>query len=237
MRQLSGQNDQIRVSAIVIARNAERHILEALESIFASTRLPDEVVIIDGGSTDSTRAIASQFAGVRIEAQHGTGIASAYNQGIDSTTGELIAFLSADDRWHPEKVARQLTAFELNPLAEIALCHVEHALEPGCEPPSGFRNSLLDGPVPGFIMECLMARRAVFDKVGRFNEAFAVSEDTDWFARARDAAVTTVVLPDTLVWKRVHDRNSSLNEPQINGLLLRALRASLERKRSTTAEG
>ena len=234
--QQSGQNAPVRVSAIVIARNAERHIGEALDSIFASTHRPDEVVVIDGASTDGTREVASRFSGVRIEAQQGTGIATAYNQGIDSTTGELIAFLSADDRWHPEKTALQLAAFASNERAEIVLCHVEHALEPGCQPPAGFRTSLLDAPVPGFIMECLMARRAVFNKVGRFNPAFAVSEDTDWFARARDVSVATVVLPETLVWKRVHDRNSSLNEPQINGLLLRALRASLERKRSTAPE-
>lgn len=231
-----GQNAPLRVSAIVIAKNAERHIGEALESIFLSTRRPDEVIVIDGASTDNTRDIALSFSDVRVESQHGTGIAAAYNQGISSTSGELVAFLSADDRWFAEKIARQVAVFELNPLAEIVLCHVEHALESGCQPPPGFRASLLDAPVPGFIMECLMTRRAVFDKVGRFNSAFAVSEDTDWFARARDSNVATIVLPETLVWKRVHDRNSSLNEPQINGLLLRALRASLERKRSAAAE-
>ena len=77
-----------------------------------------------------------------------------------------------------------------------------------------------------------MVRREVFARVGGFDPAFAVSEDTDWFARARDAGMRSAMLPQTLVWKRVHDRNSSLNEPAINGLLLRALRGTLQRKRA-----
>lgn len=218
-------------SVIVIARNAERHLAEALESIGASTRRPGEVVLVDGGSTDATCDIAARFGFVRIVHQESKGIANAYNEGIANTTGALVAFLSADDRWMPEKLERQVAAFAADPSLDLLACHVQHALEPGCEIPPGFRASLLDAPIPAFIMESVLVRREAFARVGPFDPAFAVSEDTDWFARARDAGLRTAVLPETLVWKRVHDRNSSLNESNINALLLRALRGTLTRKR------
>ena len=91
---------------------------------------------------------------------------------------------------------------------------------------------ILDRPVPGLVMEALMARKRVFEQVGPFDPSFPVSEDTDWFARARDAGVPMAVLPDVLVRKRVHSANSSLGTPAINALLLRAMRGSIQRKRA-----
>ena len=220
------------ISVIVIARNASRHLAESLDSIGASTRRPDEVVLVDGGSTDGTRDIAARYPFVRVLPQQSRGIANAYNEGIAASACPLLAFLSADDRWMPEKLALQEAALRADATLDLVACHVQHALEPGCATPSGFRTALLDAPVPAFIMESLMVRREVFARVGGFDPAFTVSEDTDWFARSRDAGVRSVVLPETLVWKRVHDRNSSLAEPAINGLLLRALRGTVQRKRA-----
>ncbi len=224
--------ETLTTSVIVIARNAERHIAEALGSIAASTLRPDEVVVVDGDSTDATREIAARFDFVRIVRQQSKGISHAYNEGIASTTGTLIAFLSADDRWMPDKHERQVAAFRGDPTLDMVACHVQHVLEPGCEIPPGFRASLLDAPVPAFIMETVLIRREAFSRVGVFDPALGVSGDTDWFARARDAGLHSSVLPETLVWKRVHDRNSSLNESDINTLLLRAMRGSLARKRT-----
>lgn len=222
----------VDTSVIVIARNAERHLAEALASIAASTRRPSEVVVIDGGSTDATHDIAAGHDFVRVVSQQTVGIANAYNEGIACTAGPLVAFLSADDRWMPEKLERQVAALTADPTLDLVACHVQHALEPGCAIPLGFRASLLDGPVPAFIMESVLVRRGAFARVGGFDPAFSVSEDTDWFARARDAGLRTAVLPETLVWKRVHDRNSSLHDFSINALLLRALRGTLARKRA-----
>jgi GT2 family glycosyltransferase len=114
----------------------------------------------------------------------------------------------------------------------LSFTHVQHVLDEGASPPPGFRMMLLERPVPGFIMETLVARRTAFDKVGLFDPSFAVGEDTDWFARARDALVPTIMTPETLVVKRVHDANASLTHAGINSLLLKALRQSIARKRN-----
>lgn len=220
------------VGVILIVRNGERFIGEALDSVQSQTLRPAEILVIDGHSNDGTVAIARRYPGVTVISQAGTGIANAYNQGISQARSDLLAFISHDDRWMPDKLELQVSALNAQPDALLSFTHVQHVLDEGASPPPGFRASLLEAAVPGFIMETLVARRAAFDRVGLFDPSFAVSEDTDWFARARDARVPTVVLPETLVVKRVHDANASLGHAGINDLLLKALRQSIARKRA-----
>lgn len=220
------------VGVILIVRNGARFIRDALDSVHAQTLTPAEVLVIDGHSGDDTVAIARSYPGVTVVPQAGMGIANAYNQGISLARSDFLAFISHDDRWMPDKLERQVAALKANPEMLLSFTHVQHVLDEGASPPPGFRMMLLERPVPGFIMETLVARRTAFDKVGLFDPSFAVGEDTDWFARARDALVPTIVIPETLVVKRVHDANASLTHAGINSLLLKALRQSIARKRN-----
>jgi glycosyltransferase involved in cell wall biosynthesis len=219
------------VTVILIVRNGAAFIAQALESVFQSRLKPVEILVIDGGSTDGTAQIAGQFPLTRVVPQDSGGIPNAYNLGIGLAQGELIAFISHDDLWQPGKLDRQVELMRQNPELQFTVAMVEHFLEPGMAVPPGFRRELLEQPVAGFIMEALVARKAVFDTVGRFDPSFKVGEDTDWFARAKDMGVAHAVLSDVVVRKRVHDANSSLNTANINALLLRAMRNSVKRKR------
>lgn len=221
------------VSVILIVRNGARFIAEALESVRLQTLRPIEILVIDGQSTDGTVEIARGYHDVTIVPQSSTGVANAYNEGISRARGELLAFISHDDRWLPDKLGRQVSFLAAHPEVMLSLTHVQHVLHEGSNPPPGFRTELLDHPVPGFIMETLVVRREAVERVGLFDPTFAVSEDTDWFARVKDAGLPMAVLPETLVVKRVHDTNASLVYPEINALLLRALRGSIARKRAT----
>jgi GT2 family glycosyltransferase len=92
-------------------------------------------------------------------------------------------------------------------------------------------NLLTERP-PAFIMETLVARRRAFERVGVFDTSYHVAEDVDWFARAKDAGLVIEVVGEVLLHKRVHARNASLGAPDNDDLLLRAVRASLLRKRA-----
>jgi glycosyltransferase involved in cell wall biosynthesis len=230
-----GEPGASSVSVVLIVRNGERFIAEALESVCRQTVKPVEILVVDGQSTDKTVEIARGFPTVTIVPQASRGLANAYNEGIAAAQGRLLAFISHDDQWLPEKLERQVAFMAANPDTLLTVTHVRHVLHAGASAPEGFRTELLDRAVPGFIMETLVARREVFDRVGLFDPAFPVSEDTDWFARAKDAGVALAVLPESLVIKRVHDTNASLSNLQINALLLRALRRSVERKRAASS--
>jgi len=220
------------VSVILIVKNGERFVGEALESIRSQTLAPREVLVIDGHSSDRTVEIARSYTGVVVVPQESTGVAHAYNEGIRLASCDLLAFISHDDRWMPTKLELQVESLVDRSDALVSLTDVLHVLDPDSSLPPGFRPELLDRPVPGYVMETMLARRVAFERVGYFDPDFAVSEDTDWFARALDAGIPMVRLPETLVYKRVHDANTSLGHSGINRLLLEALRRSIARKRA-----
>ena len=222
----------VRIVAVLATRNEERFIAGCLENLF---RQGVQVYLCDNDSTDRTVEIARRYAGVTVVAQSSAGIANAYNEGIMRARCDLLAFVSHDDRWLPNKLESQLAALAARPDALLSFTHVQHVLAEGEAPPPGFRTELLEKPVPVFIMETLVARRAAFERIGFFDPAFAVAEDVDWFSRARDAGLPAVVVPQTLVLKSVHDANASLTHAANNQLLLKALRQSLARKRGPGA--
>jgi len=220
------------VSVILIVRNGQALIAEALDSVFQSTIRPAEILVVDGGSTDRTVEIAGSFPLVRVIHQTSTGMARAYNEGIAQAQGEFIAFISHDDLWLPRKLDRQIGYMLRNPKVLYTVAMVQHVLVPGSTAPPGFRGRLLERPVPGMLMETMVARKCVFARVGGFDPEFPISEDTDWFARARDANIEMAILPDVLLRKRIHESNASLTELRLNEMLLHVLRRSVTRKKA-----
>jgi glycosyltransferase involved in cell wall biosynthesis len=227
-----GNGEASSVSVILIVRNGQALIAEALDSVFQSTIKPAEILVVDGGSTDRTIEIARSFPLVRVIHQTSRGIARAYNEGIAQARGEFIAFISHDDLWLPGKLDTQTEYMRHNPNLLYTVAMVQHFLAPGSAVPPGFRSELLERPVPGMLMETLVARKRVFARVGGFDPQFPISEDTDWFARARDANIEMALLPDVLLYKRIRGANTSLTYPRSNQLLLRVLRRSVRRKKA-----
>lgn len=217
------------ISVIVAVRNGEKYLLRALRSVLTQDYPPQEILVVDGGSTDRTRQIAESFAGVRVITQMGRGIADAYNCGIASSTGDLVAFLSCDDEWMPDKLQVQADFMKANPALLYTLTLAQSRLEDGHTPPAGFRMDLLAHEHSG-AMETLMARRDVFEKVGPFDTRFQTAEDLDWFARANDLNIPMARIPRVLLIKYVHDANLSLTTPTNNQSILTLLRKSIQRK-------
>ena len=173
---------------------------------------------------------------MRVLQQATSGIANAYNEGIQEAKGEYIAFISHDDLWLAGKLEKQIDYLANHPETDAVLCHVEHFLGEGSEFPPGFRPELSGASRPGWMMEALVAKPEIFTRVGGFDPAFAVSEDSDWFARALDSGVKLAVLPELLLRKRVYGGNATLAGTLTNPLLLRALRSSIQRKRKDVGD-
>jgi glycosyltransferase involved in cell wall biosynthesis len=223
-------NDPL-VSVIIAVRNGECYLRSAIKSVLAQDYERFEIFVVDGHSTDQTEAVARSFSELYYLPQEHKGIADAYNQGIAAAKGEFIAFLSHDDLWTADKLRSQIEHMLSFPHLRYTVARAKFFISPGLAPPAGFRANLLTGDHVAYITETLVARKSVFAEVGKFDTNLTSGEDVDWFSRAKDKRVPHAVIPKVLLHKRVHNSNSSLNDPSNNRILLNVLRQSIERKR------
>jgi glycosyltransferase involved in cell wall biosynthesis len=231
----------MHVSCIIPCYNAERFLGEAIESVIAQTLAPVEIIVVDDGSTDGSAAVAARYADrVRYLRQDNAGPATARNRGVESSCGEFVAFLDADDLWHPEKLERQATRFAARPELEACVTHltafweveVRHEQE-ALQGHARTRSSL-----PGYVMQTMLARRSAFAKAGMLNPALRFGEDTEWFIRARDAGVVLEMMPDVLVFRRFHANNltRSRGNKTLKSGILEMVQSSLERRRQAAVD-
>jgi glycosyltransferase involved in cell wall biosynthesis len=219
------------VSVIIPVYNSEKYLAETLDSVFAQTYHPIEVIVVDGCSTDNTAQIAKSYHQVCYLQQQGTGLANARNTGIDTATGELLAFLDSDDYWRRDKLAIQIESSIQNPEIEYSYANLKLFLEPGCELRYGFDRQQFDRVQIGRTPGTLVARKSLFDRIGKFNPNFTIGCDVEWFTRAKDYKIAAAVVPQVLLYKRVHDTNLSSNVKTNREELLTVIKQSLHRQR------
>jgi glycosyltransferase involved in cell wall biosynthesis len=219
------------VSVVLAVKNGERYLAEALESVLAQSRPPQEIVVVDGHSEDRSAAIAAAYDRVRVVKQEGVGFAGAWNEGVAASQGEILAFIDSDDRWEPRKLALQVEHLLDHPEVDYVITRARFVAEPGMPLPRGFNPDLLEGDHVANMPSALVIRRPAFAAVGPFRTDYSIASDIDWFARAKDLPLTLGVVEEVLVDKRVHDTNLSYTAAdRLNEELLDLLRDSVERR-------
>jgi glycosyltransferase involved in cell wall biosynthesis len=215
------------VTVVVPAYNAEAFIADSLESVLGQTRPPDELIVVDDGSTDGTLDVVGRFgAAVRVIQQANQGHPGAYNTGFRAATSDYVARCDADDAWEPEKLERQLAAISADPRIDVAFCGarffglVEGPYGPPL--PGGVLDPATFGPVLYRAnMVCsssVVIRRALFERIGPFVDKLPC-EDYDLWLRAFAAGALFHYEPRELVRYRRHDG-------QVTHKLLRMQRAT-----------
>lgn len=227
-----------RVTCIVPVYNGERYLGEAILSILAQSHPAFEVLVVDDGSTDGSATVAKSYGNrVRYLFQPNAGPAAARNLGLEAARGELVSFLDADDVWHAEKLARQLARFTARPELDYCVTHVQNFWVPELkEEEDRFRNHPRARPVAGYVTSTLLARMALFHAVGGFNPELPHADDTDWFLRADAKGAVKELLPEVLLFRRLHPGNRSRARASASRAdYLRLLKANLDRRRRETS--
>lgn len=181
------------VSVIIPVFNGERTIARAVESVFAqSCDGKIEVVVVNDGSTDGTASVLERYAGrIRVVNQANRGLAAARNAGAGASSGELLAFLDADDEWLPEKLAVQIPALAKRADAvmvysdAVQIDSSENQVYDSYTRPDQRRAPTLAEMLSdawNILPSSLLLRRSTFDEIGGFCEEFRapIYEDT-WF--------------------------------------------------------
>jgi glycosyltransferase involved in cell wall biosynthesis len=234
---------QSRISCIIPVYNGERYLQEAIDSILAQTYRPLEIIVVDDGSADGTADVAAGYGDrLRYIRQDNAGAPTGRNHGLSIALGEFVAFLDADDLWHPDKLHRQMARFEARPKLDLCVTHLENFWIPELEEEKiRFQTHRLTKILPGYVTATLLARQSLFERVGCFNTDLKVGDDTEWFLRAAEKDAVVELLPDSLVFRRLHKNNLSM-EPgsrrqtvAMQNAALQIIKASLDRRRKHSA--
>jgi glycosyltransferase involved in cell wall biosynthesis len=141
------------VSVIIGNYNYGQYLGDAIESIFQQTYPHIELIVVDDGSTDQSRQVMETY-GDRIVALYQTngGQTAAFNTGIAQAQGEIVCFLDSDDTFHPEKVAKMVTAFQHHP-DWVQISHYWSAMDAAGHPLPHRQKSLSQGDVRGMQLQ------------------------------------------------------------------------------------
>ena len=226
----------LSVSVVIPVYNGERFAAEAIDSVLGQTRAPDEVLVVDDGSTDGTPEVLRRFdRRVTLIRQQNAGAAAARNRGIEAAKGALIAFQDADDLWVPHKLEHQIAAFTADPALDVCAALVEHFWEPGlAQREAAYRqvDHPMTKPQVGWILQTMVVRRDAFRRVGLLDESLMTCEDVDWCLRGREAGLREHVVPEVLVRRRIHGDNLTMtHEAVVKSDLVSVFAASLKRRR------
>ena len=206
------------VSVIIPNYNYAQYLPQTLDSVLAQTYPHVEIIVVDDGSTDGSEAVLREYSDrVSSFQQQREGVSVARNLGVQKSSGQLIAFLDADDLWLPTKLERQVQKFMEDP--DLGLVHCGWA---AIDKHGKVSNPRLEGLEGWVAKELLMFRQAihsssgavvtreVVEEIGGFDPRLSTSADWDFSYRVAIRRRVAFV-PEVLFHYRLHGTNMSAN--------------------------
>lgn len=205
-----------RVSVVIPAYNYAQFLPNAIDSALGQTFRDCEIIVVDDGSTDNTAELASRYEGkIRYHRQANHGLSAARNAGCRLASGELFAFLDADDQWDPEKIERQVAVLDAFPQAALVSTYMRF-MDAGRKPLPGRKPAAEPGETLADIIErgtaapsSFIVRRDCFEGIQGFDERLTAMEDLDFCLR----------LAQTRTIKHIHEELGSyrVHGPSLSG--------------------
>ena len=195
------------IAVIVPTHNRARLLPRALRSILGQSLKPNEIIVVDDGSTDETREmIRRDFSSIHYLHQSQSGVSSARNVGVAFCSSDWVAFLDSDDEWDKDKLAGQWRALQQQP--EFNFCHTDEVwIRNGRRVNPMDKHSKTGGwiypkclPLCAISPSSVMIRRSVLLKVGGFDETLPACEDYDLWLRLC-ARYPVLYVPERLINK------------------------------------
>ncbi len=211
-----------QISVIIPAYNAERTIIETIQSVQQQSFQDFEIIVINDGSQDKTVELVQSIQDERLQifSYENGGLPVARNRGISHATSEFIAFLDADDLWTADKLQLQLTALEQNPKAGVAyswtcFMDVDEQGKPLSFLPSprySFAGNVYEKLlVSDFIHSGsnTLIRREAIESTGEFDPTLKSCEDWDYWLRLAARWYFVVVPKHQILYRRAPGAMSS----------------------------
>jgi GT2 family glycosyltransferase len=206
------------ISAAVRVYNGEQHVAQTITAILSQTHPPEEVVVVDDGSTDGTADELEQFRGeIRVVRQANSGYVGSFNRSVSEARGDYIANCDADDIWEPDKLERQHDALLSHPQIDFAFTGARFfGLVEGPRAPYPGAGLLERADFARLLYRqnyvctsSTLIRREFCARVGQFTDKVALCEDYDYWLRIVMAGAVCFYDPAVLVAYRTHSKQVS----------------------------
>jgi glycosyltransferase involved in cell wall biosynthesis len=225
----------MKISVITACLNRKEFIAAAIESVLAQNYPDFEHWIIDGGSSDGTHEVLKRYPHLKVLSEPDSGVYDAWNKGIDRVNGDVVSILNSDDVYAAgafHKCAGMLASSPSVPVASGG-CQIFRMSTRGnpvemhrYEDPERYRLFLRNVTVGLPIINSRFFRRSLFDRLGRFDLAYAVASDREFLIRAALRGVLDVSTPEIFYRYRWHAGSLTMNAG--NRSLLRGLQDGLQ---------
>jgi glycosyltransferase involved in cell wall biosynthesis len=209
-----------RISVVIPCYNSASFLPQALQSVRDQSRAVDEIIVVDDASTDDSASVAREARVTCISLESNVGPGAARNHGISAATGDLIAFLDADDYWNPTHVDDVAGLLERYPESMVAFSRIrrfgdEDLVAPQyvpAGPPSNMFWQLIEENIVA--QSSAVVRRDILVRNGCYSSQLRYSEDYDlWLRLAR--RYPFVCTSDVTACYRVHPNQASRNVTQM----------------------
>ncbi len=181
------------VSVVIPAYNAERTVLQTVESVQNQTLSNIEIIVINDGSHDRTVELIQGIKDERIKifSYENGGLPVARNRGISQATGEFISFIDADDMWTPDKLELQLAALQQHPEAGVAYSWTSYFIDGQEESIFPYHPVFFEGNVYNKLLvnnfvasgSNILVHKKAIKSVGEFEPTLKSCEDWDFYIR------------------------------------------------------
>ncbi len=214
--------DSCAVSVVIPAFNYAHYLPQAIASVLAQSHRTLELLVVDDGSTDDTRAVVAAITDPRVRciSQKNAGLSAARNTGIREARHPLIAFLDADDLWKPDFLAAVLGQFAALPEGFSAVATGTTRMDADGRPstaPGYTAANTRELTVRDFCLRnqplssSVVLKRRVFDECGGFDPTLRSSEDRDMWIRLTAGGHRFFLLGEPHAFIRRHPKNMSKN--------------------------
>jgi len=222
-RRDGSEGDSPLVSVVIPTYDRPSYLPGAIETALGQTYDPIEIVVVDDGSeTDAAAEIVSEYGDSSTQItlhvhEDNRGLSAARNTGIEAASGDVLAFLDDDDRWHETKLERQLAALDRSDEdVGVVSCCLASVTPTGdllraerSKPTGDLREELCRRNVVGSPSR-IVVTRACLDDVGGFDETLGTKQDWDLYLRiAENWCFET--LQEVLCYRTIHDEALSRN--------------------------
>lgn len=228
--------EDTNISVVIPTYNYGRFVAEAIHSVLGQTVNCLEIIVVDDGSTDETEAVVGSFGDrVRFIKQQNSGVGVARNRGVAESTGEYIAFLDADDYWHPQKLEKQLEVFEADKEIGLVHCGITNVDTSGVA-----MDDMVDGRFGWVASDLLrfqpviigpgstsLIKREVFKHIGGYDTDPDLHPSEDWEFSYRVACVAKFgFVREPLVYYRHHGKGGHTNIARMERAMTKGFKKS-----------